>query len=152
MPNLYRQPMPKVKKKNQDKLKLSLFLLILTFLAILTGVTLAKSRLKNQGKSQKMEIEGVTLNNFLKENESKEYVSIEKNQDYHIFYLPKYKTFYISITGSDFEKIKNIAEEKFLQLLGIKASEACKLKVYITTPFFANPDKSGTTYKLSFCK
>lgn len=60
-------------------------------------------------------------------------------------------SYHISILQSPFEEIRQKAEKFFLEKLNLDQESACKLKVRITTPRFANPDQSSQTFPLSFC-
>lgn len=102
-----------------------------------------------------IEIADVEVNNFFEKvgiPESASYIIIEKNSDYKIAYLNNFNSFLISITNSPFESQRILAEEKFLDELGISETDACKLEVQVTTPRFANPDHAGIIYGLSFCE
>ena len=60
--------------------------------------------------------------------------------------------FFISVVSWPFDEHRLVAEADFLDKLGITDDEACRLNVDETTPAFANPDKAGKTYALSFCR
>lgn len=143
-----------VKLKNKS-LTIKIFPLAL-ILAVFAGFWFAKSEVEKNPeeiKTGRIEISGVWVNDFLKEVDSKKtFVTIVKNKNYHIFFLPKQKGFVISITSSPFEKQRNKAEEEFLKALGIDKGGACKLNVDVTTPSFANPEEAGRIFKLSFCQ
>lgn len=103
----------------------------------------------------KIEISGVKVTDFIDEtnqDESPGYYTIAKTPDYHIFYLPADELFFISITSYPFDEHRAVAEQKLLEVLAISEDEACKLNVDITTPAYANPDKAGEVFKLSFCE
>ncbi|MBN1169049.1 hypothetical protein JXA63_04125 [Candidatus Woesebacteria bacterium] len=82
---------------------------------------------------------------------SNDYI-IEEDQSYSIDYFDDYGGFLIVIKDSPFEEKKELAEKAFLENLEITEEEACKLKVEITTPMYANPDEAGRVYSFSFCE
>lgn len=105
-------------------------------------------------EAEKIEISGIEVNDFYKESESAgelgEVLFVNK-PEYNITYYPLDDAFLIIITRYPFDEIRPSAEEEFLKALGINKTDACKLSVYITTPSFANPDRAGEVYELSFC-
>lgn len=114
----------------------------------------------NEGQSgleeniKRIEISGVFVTNFFNQtgqDDSSGYFTLAQTPDYHIFYFETDNLFYISITSYPFEEHRGIAEQKLLELLAIGKTDACKLNVDITTPAYANPDKAGEVYNLSFC-
>jgi len=101
-----------------------------------------------------IEISGVKVKDFTKgaENAAEQsYFTLSRTKDYHIFYIPEQTVFIVSILSYPFDTYRQIAESDLLDKLDIGKSEACKLIVDITTPGFANPDKAGKTFDLSFC-
>lgn len=68
---------------------------------------------------------------------------------YSIVYLKDFDEFIISIKVEPFEANRQVAENEFLNRLGISQIEACNLKVSVMPPI----NKSETTqkYRLSFC-
>lgn len=102
----------------------------------------------------RIKISGVEVADFTKEisqDESPSYYTIAKTADYHIFFMPADELFFISITSYPFDEHRGVAEQKLLEVLAISEDDACKLNVDITTPAYANPDKAGKVYDLSFC-
>lgn len=103
----------------------------------------------------KLEINGVEVNNFLKDpvsvDSEKDVFFIEK-PGYQIAYLSQFNKFLISITSSPFLTLKTQAEEDFVKTLGVTEPEACQLDVEVSTPQFANPEYAGAIYPLSFCQ
>ena len=75
----------------------------------------------------------------------------DPQKNYSINEIQSNKSYQIVIIGSPFSTYRNEAENAFLSLLKISKDQACKMKVSVTTPYFANPDESGQTYPLSFC-
>lgn len=103
---------------------------------------------------KRIEISGVKVADFISgtnQGESPSYYTIAKSADYHIFFLPTDEVFFISITSYPFDEHRGVAEQKLLEILAITKNDACKLNVDITTPAYANPDKAGEVYNLSFC-
>lgn len=103
----------------------------------------------------KILISDIPVNNFIKSVKkinSNGDMLIEDNGSYHIVYFPNTRQFLLSIQQSPFEKYRIEAEAALLNLLGINKTQACKLDTVITTPFFANPEEAGQSYKLSFCE
>lgn len=107
------------------------------------------------GGAKKLNIDGVETEDFLKTSKdanSNGDKLVTDQKDYQIVYYPSQKSFLISVVSSPFEENRKKAEEEFLTRLNIRQEEACKLKVTITTPYFANPKESGKGYGLSWCK
>ncbi len=132
--------------------KYFLFILV-SILAVFLGIFIAKSEV-NKKNPDKIKISDVWVNNFLKEGKNNKdlFISLIRNEDYHIFYIPNKQSFTISITGRGFKDLRVKAEEEFLKILGVSQTEACRLNVHITTPSFANPNEAGKIYSLSFCE
>lgn len=76
---------------------------------------------------------------------------IFQNASLEIVSFKQGKEFVISILGSPFATVREQAEEKFLEVLGLTREEACQLEVSLRTPRFANPDYAWQSYPLSFC-
>jgi hypothetical protein len=155
-----------MKKKSRLKFKKVHLLVLVAVLFYIGLVFLAKGGLpwttnttspqQAQGvrPEKKIEISGVKINDFMSQGGSQgtpSYYTIEKTADYHLFYIPSQELFYISITSYPFDKNRTQAEAAFLTALGIGQQEACKLKVDLTTPAYANPDQAGEIFGLSFC-
>jgi len=105
-------------------------------------------------KKERVEISGVKVADFIgktSQDESPGYYTIAKTPDYHIFFLAADELFFISITSYPFDEHRANAEQKLLEVLAITEDDSCKLNVDITTPSYANPDKAGEVYNLSFC-
>ncbi len=103
----------------------------------------------------RVNIQGIPMNNFLETSktieETGEVFAVEET-DYVIIYHKTSDDFLINILSSPFEDIRIKAERDFLQKLGITEENACKLDVVEKTPHFANPDKAGQSFRLSFCE
>jgi hypothetical protein len=101
---------------------------------------------------ERINISGVSVKDFMQDHDPQElFITLSKTKDYHVFYIPSQEVFFISIVSYPFDEYRPIAEEDLLYRLEITKEEACRLSVNITTPAFANPEKSGRTYGLSFC-
>jgi len=74
------------------------------------------------------------------------------NENYQIMYFKFSDEFLVTILGSPFESFQKMAERDLISQLKIDENTACRLKVSVTTPSFANPDEAGRTYGLSFCE
>ena len=159
----------KLKTATKSKLfqtALTAFILALIVLLIKQLPAVQQAGINNLGKEnravkerEKIEISGVKVTNFLEPiispSNSKEglpsFVTINQTPDHHIFYIPADELFFISITSYPFDKHLPTAEKAMLQALAITEDEACNLNVDISTPSFANPDRAGEIYDLSFC-
>ena len=152
------------KRKKRKKEKSVVIKAILVLFSVLILLTLSKTTKRFLTKNdslapskkpeqvERVEISGVFVKDFFEDNaHQKPHITLSRTKDYHIFYIPDQEVFFISIVSYPFDDHRIFAEEDFLDKLGITEKEACKLNVNITTPSFANPDKAGTTYGLSFC-
>ncbi len=75
-----------------------------------------------------------------------------QTESYQQVYILQAQYFIITVTGTPFESARQAAEQDFLKKLGISQEDACVLDVRVGTPYFANPNEAGKTYKLSFCE
>ena len=138
---------------------LILVVLLIKQLPVSQQTTLGPSNRKSASvqEVERIEISGIEVNDFIKNtasniNESgKSFTSVARTGDYHIFYIPPDELFVISITSYPFDEHRPLAENVLLDTLAISQEEACTLNVDVTTPMFANPDKAGEVYVLSFC-
>lgn len=71
--------------------------------------------------------------------------------EYEISYFLADHAFAITIYGTPLQKVRDSAEDKFLEILGIGKGEACKLSVSLTVPYQVDVDHSGKDFGLSFC-
>lgn len=86
--------------------------------------------------------------------DSKKYQGLiyqDPNGNFQISYISSTKEYSLLILGYPFTQFRTEAENTFVSLLKTTNTEACKLNVSVSTPYFANPDESGKTYPLSFC-
>lgn len=149
--------MAKNKKIKLKSVHLLVFAVILLIVSLLTASKGGLSKIVNLDKQSlnRIKISGVMVANFINESssgESPSYYSIAKTADYHIFFMQADELFFISITSYPFDEHRGVAEQKLLEVLAISEDDACKLNVDITTPAYANPDRAGEVYNLSFCK
>jgi len=101
-------------------------------------------------------ISNITVNNFFQKgtqiNTQGDTLILETPGEYRLLYTPSDNQFLINITGSPFDTLRSVAEQAFLDQLGITQNQACQLNVTVGTSIEANPDQAGTTYPLSFCE
>ena len=106
-------------------------------------------------EKERIEISGVKVADFINQigqGKSPSYYTLTQTPNYHIFYIQADELFFISITSYPFDEHRPVAEQKLLEVLEIGEDDACKLNVDITTPAYANPDKTGEVYELSWCE
>lgn len=99
-------------------------------------------------------ISGIRMRDFTKIPQrilSNGHLLVTDTRTYQLFYYPESQAFLISILSSPFESVRRQAEEAFVGQLDISQQDACRLKVNVTTPSFANPQEAGKIYPLSFC-
>jgi len=100
-------------------------------------------------------ISGVTVKNFYKtskEKNSMNDVLFFENANYSMTYVGPFEQFYISIKNPNFLLTREQAEQKFLELLAISETDACKLKVEESVPQKSESAYAGGVYSLSFCQ
>jgi len=142
-------------KTRKSNIKLFIGIVITLFLILAVRIVAQPDFLATllSGGKEKIEISGVKVNDFTQKAQSDNYsITILKEKNYHIFYFKKENKFLISIVGYPFDMWREEGEKAFVDVLGISKRNACKLNVEISTPYFANPDKAGQQYPLSFCK
>jgi len=148
-------------KHNLFKQVLAAFVLVLAVLLMKLVPSQRAEPIKTDGQKSTnvsvdtIEISGVKVNDFFKtapEVNSNGYTAVSLNPKHQILYFPDDELFLISIIGYPFDDYIGAAEKDFLEKLGIKEGEACKLNVSITTPVHRNPDKAGEVYRLSWCE
>ena len=106
-------------------------------------------------QTDEVEIQEVTMNNFLKESAHSpklNLVVLEETNNHTIEYYSKWDYFLISIDNSPFFQKRILAEKAFLNKLEINKEEACRLDVRVATPRHINPEEAGKEYGLSFCE
>lgn len=103
----------------------------------------------------------VKINNFVKESKP---INAEGDlamtpapdaftiPDYDIAFYPQGAVFRVSINTGPVDQIRNAAEKKFLEILGISQGEACKLNVYEGISKDIDESYAGINVGLSFCK
>lgn len=105
--------------------------------------------------SESFVISGVTVKNFYKNPEDSNSTSdvlFFENADYSMTYVGAFEQFYISISNTNFLSTRDMAETKFLSILGISKLDACKLKVEESVPIKSKSPYAGGVYPLSFCE
>jgi hypothetical protein len=102
----------------------------------------------------KLIISGVDVNNFYKDDDARSGANsiFFENEEYQLGFVLDRNLFVITILDSPFGTIQSKAEQRFLQELGIKKDDACKLNVIVQTPHFVSPEESKQTRTLSFCQ
>jgi hypothetical protein len=152
--------MKKQKKSNRFKMFLALAAAVFVIVLIRsfsdrTGSSRLSRNSMPAGSGQTIEVSGIAMNDFTK-NPIKvgrlEEITFILTTEYNATYYPKDEGFLIVVTSYPFEEYRRLAEEEFLKKLDISRAEACKLKVYETTPRVFNPDESGINHRLSFCR
>jgi hypothetical protein len=97
----------------------------------------------------------INVNNFYKlsgaQSLSEDGVNFKNSSYYYMAYYPNQQGFIISILDANIEGARQIAENDFLQALGITKDQACKLNVSLTVSPEASERASGGNYRLSFC-
>lgn len=68
-----------------------------------------------------------------------------------ISHYPTSDSYSIVLLTPPFDQIRQLAEAAFLQQLNVNKTNACLMKVTLSTPRFVNPDQAGQMFPLSFC-
>ncbi len=76
---------------------------------------------------------------------------IEKNSDYEIISYKVDNSFTISLLSKPLKQARTVAENAFINNLNITKTQACALKVSVTTPRAVDDTYSGRELGLSFC-
>ena len=100
-------------------------------------------------------ISGIAVNNFYKsaiQQNSNGDVLIAQTDAYRITYLKQFEQFIISLTGSDTMSVQKEAEQKFLEILGIDAPNACRLTIQENVPATVDNKYAGNVFIPSFCE
>lgn len=103
--------------------------------------------------NNKLIISGVTVNNFYNTalNRSGGNVVFYEHDSIQFAYVYDINIFTISIQSVPFETLRQEAEKKFSEVLGINQQEACKLNVQVQTAPYVDYEHSLQVYGLSFC-
>lgn len=100
-------------------------------------------------------LKGVAMKNFYKDavqvNAKGDALLVSTSQ-YQLVYQQEGERFMISVNDSPYEKVQEEAEQTLLTHLGITADDACWLGVFVSSPYFANPDEAGKVYNPRFCE
>ena len=105
--------------------------------------------------TEKLKVDNIETENFYKSAvniaETGD-ATIIKRGNFEIVFVPEYSQFIISVLATPFGIHRSLAEQEFINNLGISQEEACRLNVTVGTPYFANPEVAGIAYGLSFCE
>jgi hypothetical protein len=95
----------------------------------------------------------VSMNNFYQTGvgAQEQYIIIKQNTNYEINYDTYFSSFYIAIMGQPVATWQPVAEQDFLQTLGVSTTDACKLDVAEGVISSAAGSNSSTSFPLSFC-
>jgi len=76
---------------------------------------------------------------------------VKQTPDYWFTYDPSDSSFWIAISGTPFNTVRQTAEQDFLATLGVSKADACKLDVSVGVPYSAGNPLDGQSLPLSFC-
>ncbi|HVN26585.1 MAG TPA: hypothetical protein VMT99_02965 [Candidatus Paceibacterota bacterium] len=76
---------------------------------------------------------------------------ISRGAGYWITYDPSDSSFWVAVSGTPFESVRQAAEADFLAALGVSRGDACKLAVSVGAPYAAGSALNGQSFPLSFC-
>jgi hypothetical protein len=76
---------------------------------------------------------------------------VKATADYLIVYDYFDSSFWLAITGKPFTTWQNVAEQDFIQTLGITEADACKLDVTSGVIYSQGDPNDGQSFPLSFC-
>lgn len=96
----------------------------------------------------------VTVHNFYSADVPVDEVQdlvFKETQDYLMVYDPENSSFWLAITGTPFDAWRTVAEQDFLQTLGITESDACRLYVTEGVIYSAGDPNDGIPFPLTFC-
>lgn len=98
---------------------------------------------------------GVTINNPYKNAayvtpDNRQYFILNTGQ-YGVYYYPFDSSFVIGIDAMPVLQVQQLAEQAFLQKLGISRTDACKLTVWVGVPVSVDANYAGRNLGLSFC-
>jgi hypothetical protein len=97
----------------------------------------------------------VTINNIYTSDAPVDMVQevvFRETQDYLMVYDPTDSSFWIAVTvPNSFSTWQPVAEQDFLQTLGVSAANACKLDVVEGVIYSAGDPNDGLSFPLSFC-
>lgn len=105
--------------------------------------------------SETISIKGISMENFYKDaihvNRAGD-VLITNTARYQLVYQQEGERFLISVNESPYEQVQKEAEQALLSRLGISADDACWIGVFVSSPYYANPDEAGIVYNPTFCE
>jgi hypothetical protein len=76
---------------------------------------------------------------------------IKQTADYWFTYSPSDGSFWIAVSSTPFDAVRQTAEADFLATLGVNEADACKLDVSVGVPYDPSNSLSGESLPLSFC-
>lgn len=76
---------------------------------------------------------------------------IQQDNNFSIVYFTKDQAFLITILSEPAQASRILAEQEFLDKLGISQIDACKLTVSLTVPAWVNANLASQDWGLSFC-
>lgn len=100
-------------------------------------------------------VSGVVVNDFGKIGrviDAKGDMVFTDNSSYQVMYLPLFKIFYVTVLEPPFEQNRILAQNYFIQTLGITREQSCRLTVYVDTTVAVDRQKGGKKYNLSWCR
>jgi|GEM_PF-5058601 len=124
-------------------------LIIFSFSAFVGNFYFNRNKISIQGKNEKIIINDIYI---LEKSKllGKDLLFLYGDAGYNLYYYIPNNTFNVYIEKPPYTEVKNIAENKLIEILGIKKITACKLNIsiFITTEGSEFPDVEN---KFSFC-
>ena len=71
--------------------------------------------------------------------------------DFKILYTPHNQLYLITILATPYASVRQKAEDQFTQIIQVEKSDACKLQVLITAPYYIHRQIIPNATSLSFC-
>lgn len=131
---------------------MKIILYILT--AIIFTFSIGRVFAQSQG-GENIIINNIVMNNFFPSDfqalSTLDEINVIDTSGYSTTYVPNDTYFRISILQAPFDDTRWLAENDFVESLGITKSEACFLDVEIDTPRYVDEDKAFEEFNLSFC-
>lgn len=78
-------------------------------------------------------------------------VLLVRTDDYQIIYSQSTQAFTVTILVENFIKVREVAEAKFIDMLGVTEENACRLTVTVGSPSHINSKYAGLVFPLSWC-
>lgn len=79
-------------------------------------------------------------------------VLLIRTEEYQIIYSQSTQAFTVTILVENFIKVREVAEAKFIDLLGVTKENACRLTVTVGSPSHINSKYAGLVFPLSHCE